>query len=300
MSRSVPPSELPEGDYFAVEAMVKETPLGRWFLEEHAKRHAAGDAGVAVDALSKLSELSGAGVNSERLNEILDLIAEARRDPSNDRSARSAEAGTAAIRKVVEKIREVAFELREAGKLDIYASALELYCTDMLGATDAQEGAVRRVGDLAGVLATVESTIAGMVGRELPDEPIAPMSRQAVPVAPQREIRAELVPASEKDAIESAVVEPPMTKTEPNRVTAETKPLAETKPAAPAGAEAPKSAPVAPPPRTIGEPNAMNQAAPAPREPAPFEPTKTATDSTAKSASALVKEARALFFVNPN
>jgi hypothetical protein len=309
MSRSVPPSELPEGDYFAVEAMVRETPLGRWFLEEHARRHSASDGASAVDALSKLSELS-AGPIAERLNEILDRIAEARGGPANSRSARSADAGIAAIRQVVDKVREVAFELREAGRLDIYASALELYCTDMLSATDVQEGAVHRVSDLAGLLASVEKTIAEIVGRELPPEPVVeppPVMEEApspASTSPQQTM-AKLVQRSEADPVEAAVAGPVKTKVVPNRGT-ESAALAQAKPAGPVEAKPVSRAPVPPPPPgRPGEPSAMNEATPTtPREPALFQPTKPPTTPSnatpSESASSkLVKEARALFFVNP-
>jgi hypothetical protein len=308
MSRSVPPSELPEGDYYAVEAMVRETPLGRWFLEEHARRHGADEGASAVDALSKLSELS-AGPIAERLNEILDRIAEARGEPANSRSARSADAGIAAIRHVVDKVREVAFELREAGKLDIYAGALELYCTDMLSATDVQEGAVHRVGDLSGLLATVEKTIAEMVGRELPPEPKVeppPAMKEAARPAPPRvqETMAKLVQRSEADPVEAAVVEPVKTKAVPNRET-ESAPLAQAKPAGQVEAKPVDRAPVPPPPGKPGVPSAMNESTQTtPREPAPFKPTQPSTASSGTSSesasSKLVKEARALFFVNPS
>ncbi len=304
MSRSVPPSELPEGDYYAVEAMVRETPLGRWFLEEHSRRHRADDGASAVEALSKLSELS-AGPIAERLNEILDRIAEARGEPANSRSARSADAGIAAIRHVVDKVREVAFELREAGKLDIYASALELYCTDMLSATDVQEGAVHRVGDLTSLLATVEKTIAAMVGRELPPEPqVEPPSATKAAGSPQAAM-AKLVQSSETDPVEAAIAEPVKTRAVTYRET-ESAPLAQAKRAGLVAAKPVDRAPVPPPPPgKPGESSAMNEATPtAPREPAPFQPTqppKTSDSTSSESASSkLVKEARALFFVNPS
>jgi hypothetical protein len=322
MSRSVPPSELPEADYLAVEEMVKETPLGRWFLEEHARRSAGGEGASAVDALSRLSELGG-GADTERLNEILDLIAEARHDPANARSAKSAASGIGAIRQVIDKIREVAFELREAGRLDIYASALELYCSDMLGAADAQEGSVRRVADLSRLLGKVEKSIADITGREIEEqieewEPAGLLEspNRALPapvakaVADAEEARrngpmATLIGRDEIDPPEATVPEQPS-------------PLAAT--SVPAPAEPTQPEPVAEAPvetkaenrvasetnaakrGDVGGPSAMNEEAIAePREPAPFQPTKTASEKEpGESASAkLVRDARALFFVNP-
>ena len=321
MSRSVPPSELPKGDYSAVEAMVKEMPLGRWFLDEHAKRHTSDAGGSAVEALSKLSEFSSAGADTERLEEVLDLIAGARGDPANDRSARSAETGIAAIRQVIEKIREVAFELREASKLDIYASALEFYCTDMLGATDAQENAIHRVGDLSAFLHQIERSIAETTGREVPeeaqDEASAPALREPVAHVTAELIKDDAKVADEKPAQTATQIpteEPDADlPTATDLLTDETRAASEgTETASPTG---PTVADLnkAPPPETAevtsddgdenGERNAMNEADTASHEPAPFEPSKTprATNGAAGSASSkLVKEARALFFVNPN
>jgi hypothetical protein len=165
---------LPEGDYFAVEAAVKETPLGRWFLEEYARRNRTDEAASALDALSKLSELPGGGADNDRLNKILDLVIEARRLPASTRPGKTAEAALTSIRAHVDKIREVAYELRETGRMDIYAGALELYCTDLLTASDAQEAAVGRLDDLSNLLSTIESTIGEMVGREPGEEPTSP------------------------------------------------------------------------------------------------------------------------------
>ena len=321
MSRSVPPSELPEADYLAVEEMVKETPLGRWFLEEHARRAAGGEGASAVDALSRLSELGG-GADTERLNEILDLIAEARQDPANARSAKSAASGIGAIRQVIDKIREVAFELREAGRLDIYASALELYCSDMLGAADAQEDSVRRVADLSRLLGKVEKSIADMTGREI-EEQIEEWEPAGLLESPNRALPAPVAKAV-ADAEEARRNGPIATLIGPDELDPPEAAVPEQSPVAamstPAPADTTHPAPVAEAPAEtriedrvasetsaavrgdVGGPSAMNEEAVAePREPAPFQPTKTEPEKEAgESASAkLVRDARALFFVNP-
>lgn len=323
MPRSVPPSELPEADYLAVEAMVKETPLGRWFLEEHARRSAGDEGARAVDALSKLSEIGG-GADADRLNEVLDLIAEARRDPANTRSAKSASAGIGAIRQVIDKIREVAFELREAGRLDIYASALELYCSDMLGAADAQEGSVRRVGELSRLLGEVERSIAEITGREI-EEQIEEWEPVALLGSPTRALPAPVAKAV-ADAEEARRIGPTATLIGPDETDPPEASLREDKPSPMAPSQKPMQS--SPPPvqpaaaekeskpqdrvasETIaanrseaGGPNAMNeQANTEPREPALFQPTKNekSTESGESASAKLVRDARALFFVNPS
>ena len=53
---SLPPASQPisETDYEAIEAAVKETARGRWFLEEFAQRNRHADTKLVLDAIQRL------------------------------------------------------------------------------------------------------------------------------------------------------------------------------------------------------------------------------------------------------
>jgi hypothetical protein len=52
----LPPASQPisETDYEAIEAAVKETARGRWFLEEYAQRNRHADTKLVLDAIQRL------------------------------------------------------------------------------------------------------------------------------------------------------------------------------------------------------------------------------------------------------
>ena len=182
MSSSVPPDLSNDSDYIAIEAAVMETERGRWFLSEYARRNRAADTASILEALTKLNEVAGPPekeMPQGDLQETLGAIAELRDltrkaspynkgGPARTPPQQAAEGSIAAVRRVSEKIREVAFELRETGQNEIYATALDLYCTDLTGAADIQDRAIRQLNELASLLPTIASKLDGLVG----DKPV--------------------------------------------------------------------------------------------------------------------------------
>lgn len=263
MSRSAPPSRPSDDDYQAIEAAVMETARGRWFLSEYARRNRSADTASILEAITQLEELAAPledAPDVAQLRALLNTLAETRAAtwqgvadktgrPAHQRPRQAADSAVAAVRRAAEKIREVAFELRETARMEIYANALDLYCADLSGAATLSEGAVRRLADLAALVAKVESRLSVLLGE---DDPIhdgerapAPAKQEAPPTAP------EPAPAPAVAAAKEPVAETPKAKspaTPPANFTpvaaALAPALAEPAPAAqpkPAGAEQPRA-----------------------------------------------------------
>lgn len=207
MSSNAPPTRLTEVDYDSVEAAVMETARGRWFLSEYARRNRAADTTSVLEALNRLEEitgpLEGPTAGSERIATVLTTIENARatpwqgiRDqdshPPHLRPTQTSKGATAAVRSTAEKIREVAFELRETAKLEIYANALDLYCTDLANAASLQESATSRLADLSSLLVTIETQLSDNASLVVPaSKPAGPVrtdsgtsSHEDAPIAP--------------------------------------------------------------------------------------------------------------------
>ena len=215
---AVPRNRLTDDDYRAIEAAVVETERGRWFLAEHADRNRSTDATSILDALTKLERTPPpTGVTPEGVDNVLTILTQLKPPgrpgvpdgelrPAHERPQQTAHSAAIAARKTVEKIREVAYELREAGRNDIFADALDLYCQDLVGAADLQEDAVSRLADLAAILVTIENRLrGGSNGAPPPGEP------EARPQAPAIE---DSVPASSPSTPSASVEYAPPTQPE--------------------------------------------------------------------------------------
>lgn len=174
MSSNAPPARVSEADYDAIEEAVMETARGRWFLSEYARRNRAADTASVLEALGRLEEmtgpLEGTLENSDLVEPILAMIDDARATPWQGvidqdnralqlRPSQASKGATAAVRSTAEKIREVAFELRETAKLEIYANALDLYCVDLANAALLQESATSRLAELSSLVMAIESQL---------------------------------------------------------------------------------------------------------------------------------------------
>ena len=183
MSSNAPSAPITGADYVAIEEAVMETARGRWFLSEYARRNRATDTASVLEALGRLEQITGPlerpPEGSELIDTILTIIDDACAAPwqgISDRDTRApqlrpsqaSKGATAAIRRTAEKIREVAFELRETAKLEIYANALDLYCADLANAASLQESATSRLAELSGLLMAIENQLSGRSSSAVP------------------------------------------------------------------------------------------------------------------------------------
>lgn len=203
MDEAVPPNRLTDEDYSAIEAAVMETERGRWFLAEYARRNRSADTASILEALTKLEQMSEpSGGPAGGVSEVLAMLAELKSAPwqgvtyreprpAHERPQQAAQGAITATRRTAEKIREVAYELRETGRNEMFADALELYCQDLGGAADLEEDAVRRLADIAGMLVMIEARLRGGNGGTPPPgephpRPIPESNVEALPSAAER------------------------------------------------------------------------------------------------------------------
>ncbi len=206
-----------------------ETARGRWFLSEYAKRNRSADTASILEALTKLEELAEPledAPSPADLRGVLKLLSEARLAPwqgvadrsgrpAHQRPQRAGESAVSAVRRAADKIREVAFELRETARLEIYANALELYCTDLTSAAVLEENAVRRLAELSRLLAVLESRLSVLVGD--PD-PIKNMDDGRPPANGSGPNEASAEPAGSPEPEPAAAVQAEIPEAEPTTV----------------------------------------------------------------------------------
>ncbi|MCW5717245.1 MAG: hypothetical protein KIS68_05380 [Bauldia sp.] len=171
MSRTHPPSEH---DYAAIEAAVMETERGRWFLAEHAARHRVADTEAVLAAIGRM-EAATPSLPSHvegSLKDIGVILAMARAGargsgpdshPPHLRPMQVADGAITAVRRVSEKIQEVALELRETEPAAGHAEALDVYCRDLETASVLQEKAILQLSELASVVDAIEERLATLL-----------------------------------------------------------------------------------------------------------------------------------------
>ena len=173
-----------ERDFEAIEAAVMETPRGRWFLAEFAKRNRVAETRVLLDAVARLEQsLVGHAASSEaerlraelaRMAEVIDAAKheaggpEASSDPGRRpvrlpellaRLARNAETATADIHAATERVQETAWTLRERGTDPAICAEVDDRAAQIHTACAFQELTGQRTRRLVEALCLVEDRI---------------------------------------------------------------------------------------------------------------------------------------------
>ena len=207
-SRPAPPKDGLAREYAALEAALRGTPLGRWFLDKHAREHRTPDTQFLLDAIAKLEasvlkpkpQTGSASVQAE-LAEMREAIARTRREiaeipaplPFDQKRANGADeldqlmdaTGTAnsEILAAAEAIQEVSWALRESGVPVEHCDQLDQRTTDIYTACSFQEITGQRTGKVVRALHLLEQRISAMVETsggeaqaELPQEDSTPLS----------------------------------------------------------------------------------------------------------------------------
>lgn len=171
-------------DYDAIEAALLQSPRGRWFLAEYARRNRSADTQMLLDALTKLElDLLRPERQREASNVLADLIemseaiARTRREiaaikpPSQiiaiteelDSIVEAAEKATSDILEAAEEIQEVAWTLREAGSDSAACDTLDRRATDIYTACSFQDITGQRTAKAVKVLHFIERRINAMI-----------------------------------------------------------------------------------------------------------------------------------------
>lgn len=188
MTRSGPPSALPEQDYEAIEEAVMETARGRWFLSEFARRNRTADTDMLLQAIAKLQNAIGdqsseAGISKFRkdLLEMADAIAQTKREiaamrPTEnddghigeatlelDAIVESAEKATSEILFAAEQVQEIAWSARESGTSPAVCNAIDIHVTEIYTACSFQDLTGQRTQKVVKALRFIENRISAMV-----------------------------------------------------------------------------------------------------------------------------------------
>ncbi len=185
-SRSLTPQDASQ--YDLIEAAVRETERGRWFLEEYARRNRNADTDVLLGAIHRLeSAVSGdRGDDAVRfrgdLMDMADAIARTRAEvaalsaPDHGESrltvasealdsiVRATERATSDILGAAEAVQEAAWTLRETGADGALCDDLDRHATQIYTACSFQDLTAQRTSRIVHTLRYLEDRIASMIG----------------------------------------------------------------------------------------------------------------------------------------
>ncbi|MEQ8268312.1 MAG: hypothetical protein RH982_14045 [Parvibaculum sp.] len=173
------PAFAPEpDDYDAIEQAVRETPRGRWFLEEFARRHTAGAAEV-VGAIEKLARETDAGLRLgfvyHEAQELARTLAEAQAgfaevNPGEAAADPAAVADAAAraatdIASAAGRLQEIAEALRGKNADADLCDEIETHAAGIFMAAAYEELTGKRIAVVTQALDRIEERIARLIER---------------------------------------------------------------------------------------------------------------------------------------
>jgi chemotaxis regulatin CheY-phosphate phosphatase CheZ len=184
-----PPQQGLAHDYAAIEATLRDSPLGRWFLAEYARRSRTPETQLLLDAIARLE---AAVLKPQRQNgfsrilaELADIsaaitrtrreIAQLRPPPTFDKRLSNAseeldqiveatETATSEILSEAEDVQEVAWTLREKGVDPAFCDRLDRHAIDIYTACSFQDITGQRTAKVVRLLRHVEQRIHAMIG----------------------------------------------------------------------------------------------------------------------------------------
>jgi hypothetical protein len=173
------PAFAPEpDDYDAIEQAVRETPRGRWFLEEFTRRHATGAAEV-IGAIEKLAQEADAslrlGFVYHEAQELARALAEAQAGfaevkPDEATADPATIAGTAAraatdIVSAAERLQAIGEALRGKGADMDLCDEIETHAGGIFMAAAYEELTGKRIAIVAEALHRIEERLARLIER---------------------------------------------------------------------------------------------------------------------------------------
>jgi len=187
-SKPVPPKRGLAEEYAALEATLRGTPLGRWFLAEYARRNRTPETQLLLDAIARLEAAvlkpqRQAGLASvlAELMEMSEAIARTRREIAQirpphrfdkqltsateelDQIAEATEKATSEILSAAEDVQEVAWTLREQGVAAEFCDRIDQRAIDIYTACSFQDITGQRTGKVVRALHLIEQRINAMI-----------------------------------------------------------------------------------------------------------------------------------------
>lgn len=189
MQRNIRPtqSSLAE-DYASIEATLRDSPLGRWFLAEYARRNRTPETQLLLDAIARLEAAvlrpqrkAGMATVLAELVEMSEAIARTRREIAQirpphqfdqqltsateelDQIVEATEKATSDILSAAEDIQEVAWSLREKGVDPQVCDKLDHRAVDIYTACSFQDITGQRTAKVVRALHLIEQRINAMI-----------------------------------------------------------------------------------------------------------------------------------------
>jgi chemotaxis protein CheZ len=181
-----PALKIEPDDYDAIERAVLETPRGRWFLQEFARRNRTSGTDEVIGAIERLYDLARETAADVRYGFLYHEMQEMRRamsetraaiaavkpgerhniPASNDDLAAVAEAADRASRDIVDaagRLQEIAETLRKAGTDGDLCDEIETHASGIFMASAYQEMTGKRIALVAEALEKVEAHVANCI-----------------------------------------------------------------------------------------------------------------------------------------
>jgi chemotaxis regulatin CheY-phosphate phosphatase CheZ len=175
-------------DYARLEATLRGTPLGRWFLAEYARRNRTPETQLLLDAITRLElavlrpqRRTGLSSVLGELVEISEAIARTRREIAQirpphkfdkqitdateelDHIVEATETATSEILSAAEDVQELAWTLREKGVAVEFCDRLDQRAIDIYTACSFQDITGQRTGKVVRTLRLIEQRINAMI-----------------------------------------------------------------------------------------------------------------------------------------
>jgi chemotaxis protein CheZ len=187
-SKPVPAKRGLAEEYAALEATLRGTPLGRWFLAEYARRNRTPETQLLLDAIARLEAAvlkpqRQGGLTSvlAELMEMSEAIARTRREIAQirpphqsdkhltsaseelDQIVEATEKATSEILSAAEDVQELAWTLRESGIAVELCDRLHQRAIDIYTACSFQDITGQRTGKVVRALRLLEQRINAMI-----------------------------------------------------------------------------------------------------------------------------------------
>jgi chemotaxis protein CheZ len=188
MINSKAPSPIRKVDYEAIETALLQSARGRWFLSEYTQRNRNADTRMLLDAISKLETavlLPQQPTENAHLRtnliEMAEAISQTRAEIAAMRSAdqddcqfstateeldaivEATEKATSDILEAAEDIQELAWVLREKGSEDEACDRLDARATDIYTACSFQDVTGQRTSKVVNTLSFLENRVMAMI-----------------------------------------------------------------------------------------------------------------------------------------
>ena len=180
-------------EFQAIEEAIAQSPRGRWFLNEYARRNRTADTDRLVDAIERLykearatlpetfpaPQAASSSIDFERIRraliEMRQQISATRRDmaavkphqseyaPDTTAIATSAEVATLDIVAAVERLQDIADTLRATGTDGDLCDEIETHARGIFMSSSYQDMTGQRIAHLVTALNTLDSRLAAML-----------------------------------------------------------------------------------------------------------------------------------------